>query len=174
MCLIDDETGKPTEPLKIYIAVDVYSRMPLAVTVGFDSENKECVLNLLRNMFLSDQNLIASGMPISIFMDNNKEYKRYRNAFKRRSAGFFDDEFWGEDANGNPLSSPNISNDALIRAQKTLRRNKEVSLLITLGIYVLNIIDANVDAHLLQYNIDDNLALKPHFNFNEFDAKTII
>jgi hypothetical protein len=114
----------------------------------------------------------ALGTGIYFYMDNNKEYNRSRNAFKRRSAGFFDDEFWGEDANGNPLSSPNISNDALIRAQKTLRRNKEVSLLITLGIYVLNIIDANVDAHLLQYNIDDNLALKPHFNFNEFDAKT--
>jgi hypothetical protein len=53
-----------------------------------------------------------------------------------------------------------------------LRRNKEISLLVTIGIYALNIIDANVDAHLLQYNIDDNLAVKPHFNFNEMDATT--
>ena len=33
-------------------------------------------------------------------------------------------------------------------------------------------IDANVDAHLLQYNVDENLAIKPHFRMNEIDAKT--
>jgi len=108
----------------------------------------------------------AIGAGIYFYIDNNNEYKRYRSAYKRRLAGFTDDEFFGSG------TTPNISNDALIRAQRTLRRNKEVSLLVTIGIYALNIIDANVDAHLLQYNIDDNLALKPHFNFNEFDATT--
>ena len=108
----------------------------------------------------------ALGTGIYFYLDNDKEYNRYRDAYKRRLAGFTDDEFYGSG------SSPNISNDGLIRAQRTLRRNKELSLLITIGIYALNIIDANVDAHLLQYNVDDNLALKPHFNFNEFDATT--
>jgi len=107
---------------------------------------------------------LATG--IYFYVDNNKEYKRYRDAYKRRLAGFTDDEFYGTG------TTPQISNDALIRAQRTLRRNKEISLLVTIGIYALNIIDANVDAHLLQYNIDDNLALKPHFNFNELDATT--
>jgi len=114
----------------------------------------------------------ALGTGIYFYADNNKEYKRYRNAYKSRLAGFATDEFWGRDNNGDPLTTPNISNDGLIRAQRTLRRNKEISLLVTIGIYALNIIDANVDAHLLQYNIDDNLALKPHFNFNELDAST--
>ena len=109
---------------------------------------------------------LATG--IYFYADNNKEYKRYRDAYKRRLAGFTDDEFYGTG------STPQISNDALIRAQRTLRRNKEISLLVTIGIYALNIIDANVDAHLLQYNIDDNLAVKPHFNFNELDATTNI
>jgi len=114
----------------------------------------------------------ALGTGVYFYADNNKDYKRYRNAYKRRLAGFSDDEFWGENVDGSPLSSPNISNDGLIRAQKTLRRNKEISLLVTIGLYALNIIDANVDAHLLQYNVDDNLAIKPHFNFNEMDATT--
>ncbi|MEZ4796370.1 MAG: DUF5683 domain-containing protein [Flavobacteriaceae bacterium] len=114
----------------------------------------------------------ALGTGIYFYIDNNNEYKRYRNAYKSRLAGFTTDEFWGTDNEGNPLTSPNISNDALIRAQRTLRRNKEISLLVTVGLYALNIIDANVDAHLLQYNIDDNLALKPHFNINELDAST--
>ena len=60
-----------------------------------------------------------------------------------------------------------ISNDGLIRAQNTLKRNKELSILVTVGLYILNIIDANVDAHLLQYNLDDNLTLEPKINYNE-------
>jgi hypothetical protein len=58
----------------------------------------------------------------------------------------------------------------LLRAQKLFRRNKELSLLVTIGIYALNIIDANVDAHLLQYNVDENLSLAPHYKLNEIDA----
>lgn len=115
---------------------------------------------------------IGLGTGVYFYLDNNKEYNRYRDAFKRRKAGFTDDEFWGTDSNGNVLTTPNISEDGLIRAQRTLRRNKDISLLVTIGIYALNIIDANVDAHLLQYNVDEDLAIKPHFKFNEVDATT--
>ncbi|WP_452219666.1 DUF5683 domain-containing protein [Lacinutrix salivirga] len=100
----------------------------------------------------------AIGTGIYFYVDNNKEYNRYRNAYKRRLAGFEDDEFFGS-----------VTDDGLREAQKTLRRNKELSLLITIGLYALNIIDANVDAHLLQYNVDDDLTLKPHYKINEFD-----
>lgn len=62
-----------------------------------------------------------------------------------------------------------MTDDGLREAQKNLRRNKELSLLVTVGIYALNIIDANVDAHLLQYDINDDLSLKPHYKIEEFD-----
>ena len=114
----------------------------------------------------------ALGTGIYFYIDNTKEYNRYRDIYKRRLAGFTDDEFWGIDSNGDALSSAQITDEAIIRAQDRLRENRELSLLITAGIYVLNIIDANVDAHLLQYNVDENLALKPHFKFNELDATT--
>ncbi|MGG5486762.1 DUF5683 domain-containing protein [Gaetbulibacter sp. PBL-D1] len=107
---------------------------------------------------------------ILIYDHNNREYHRYRDAYKSRLAGYSNDEFWGTQADGTtPLASPRVSNDGLIRAQESLRRNKEISLLVTIGIYALNIIDANVDAHLLQYNVDENLALKPHFKYNELE-----
>jgi uncharacterized protein DUF5683 len=108
----------------------------------------------------------ALGTGVYFYLDNNKEYKRYRDAYKRRLAGFTDDEFYGTG------STPQISNEALIRAQRTLSRNREISILVTIGLYALNVIDANVDAHLLQYNVDENLAIKPHFNFNELEATT--
>jgi len=98
---------------------------------------------------------------VLIYKYNNKEYNRLRDAYKNRLAGFNNDEFWGTDANGDPLVSPRITTDGLIRAQRTANRNREISLMVTLGLYALNIIDANVDAHLLQFNVDENLALKP-------------
>lgn len=106
----------------------------------------------------------ALGTSIYFYLNNDKSYKRYRNAYKRRLAGFVDDEFYGEGV------IPLLSNDALIRAQQTLRRNKELSLLITIGLYALNIIDANVDAHLLQYNMDENLAVNPFVDFDTPDS----
>ncbi len=111
----------------------------------------------------------AIGTGVYFYIQNDNELNRYRDAYKRRLAGFTDDEFYGTDANGNPLATPRVSEDGLLRAQRNFRRNKELSLLITIGLYALNIIDANVDAHLLQYNVDDNLAIKPHFRYNEME-----
>jgi len=110
----------------------------------------------------------ALGTGIYFFINNNKEYNRYRDAYKSRLAGFKNDEFY-LDFQGNQLTTPRITDDGLLRAQKFYRQNKELSLLITAGIYALNIIDANVDAHLMQYNIDDNLSLAPHYKLNEID-----
>jgi len=106
----------------------------------------------------------ALGTGIYFYIDNNNEYKRYRDAYKRRLAGFTDDEFYGTG------STPVITDNGLIEAQRQLRRNKEISLLVTIGLYALNIIDANVDAHLMQYNVDDNLSLSPHYKYNELEA----
>jgi len=105
----------------------------------------------------------AIGTGVYFYIRNDKQFDRYRDAYKRRLAGFTDDEF--SDENGNPL----ISDDGLIRAQQQFRRNKELSLLITIGLYALNIIDANVDAHLLQFNVDENLTLSPHYQYNQME-----
>jgi hypothetical protein len=109
---------------------------------------------------------LATG--IYFYSNNNKEYNRYRDAYKSRLAGLKTDEFYF-DLEGNPLASPRVTTDGLQRGQKFYRKNKEISLLVTLGIYALNIIDANVDAHLKQYNVDENLSLVPHFKINEID-----
>ena len=55
----------------------------------------------------------STAVPFYFYDLNNKEYNRYRNAYKRRLAGFTDDEFYGSGA------YPSISNDGLIRAQST-------------------------------------------------------
>ena len=107
---------------------------------------------------------LATG--VYFYTTNNKEYNRYRDAYKSRLAGLTTDEFYF-DLQGNQLTTPRVSTDGLQRGQKFYKRNKEISLLVTLGIYALNIIDANVDAHLMQFNVDENLSLVPHFKMNE-------
>ncbi|MFS4482650.1 DUF5683 domain-containing protein [Hyunsoonleella sp. 2307UL5-6] len=115
----------------------------------------------------------ALGTGMYFYLNNDREYRRYRDAFRRRLAGFEDDEFFNFDENGNAISE-RVSEDGLRRAQQLFRRNKEISLLVTIGLYALNIIDANVDAHLLQYNVDENLTLAPHYELNDIDRSSTV
>ena len=108
----------------------------------------------------------ALGVGVYFYLNNDKEYDRYRDAYKSRLAGRTDDEFSTE------AGQPILTNAALIDAQKFYQRNKEISLLVIVGMNALNIIDANVDAHLQQFNVDENLALKPALNYDRFTGKT--
>nr|WP_279346978.1 DUF5683 domain-containing protein [Gramella sp. AN32] len=92
------------------------------------------------------------GTGIYFYLDNDKQYDRYRDAYKNRISDR-PDEFQGR-----------ISTDALIRAQQFYQKNKEISILVTVGIYVLNIVDANVEAHLRQFNVNDDLTFKPNLD----------
>lgn len=101
----------------------------------------------------------AIGTSVYFYVDNNKKYHRYRDAYKMRLAGK-DDEFKGQ-----------YSDQTLINAQRTFQRNRDLSLLISFGLYALNIIDANVDAHLMQFNVNDNLSFRPEIYPNEINYK---
>lgn len=96
----------------------------------------------------------AMGTSTSIYLFNNSEYKRYRRAFRQREAGL-QDEFTLD--GGLEL----ISRDGLISAQRTLRNNRDLSLISTVLIYVLQIVEASVNAHLLQFDTGQNLSVKP-------------
>ncbi len=80
---------------------------------------------------------------------NNTSYRRFRRAFKLRAAGK-PDEFAGS-----------FSVESLENAQKTLKRNRDTSLLTFIGLYALQILEASVDAHLLQFNISDKITFDP-------------
>ena len=67
----------------------------------------------------------AIGTGVYFYINNNKEYNRYRDAYKSRLAGFETDEFYF-DGNGNKLTTPRISTNRLEDAQKLYRRNKEI------------------------------------------------
>ena len=97
----------------------------------------------------------AMGTSIYYYLNNNKEFKRYRTAYKLRKNNLID-EFT---VDGVEI----ISEETLERAQDQLRENRDMSLLTTVILYVLQIVEASVNAHLLQFNTDDNLSFKPTF-----------
>jgi len=101
----------------------------------------------------------AMATSMYYFVINNDTYKQYRTAFKLREAGY-PDEFTLED--GTEL----ISRTGLMNAQKTLKQNRETSLLMFAAFYVLQIVDASVSAHLLQFNVSDKISFDPQL-FNE-------
>lgn len=112
--------------------------------------------------------IIYGGMAAGIYFykQQDKDYDSFRNAYKRRLAGYTDDEYYGNGA------EPLISNDRLINAQKSAQKNKDLSIVVTVAFYLLNVVDANVDAHLRQYEVSEDLSLVPNLEVNPFNAQT--
>ncbi|MBT8285485.1 MAG: hypothetical protein HKO75_08920 [Flavobacteriaceae bacterium] len=110
----------------------------------------------------------ALGTGVYAYLYNDDLYDRFRSAFKRRRAGFTDDEFYDVNSSGIVPGSPDLSDEALQDAQERYQRDRDLALLITIGLYAFNIIDANVDAHLQQFNVDDDLSLdiKPYLEYH--------
>lgn len=104
----------------------------------------------------------ALGTGIGIYAYNNKNYHNYRDEYKRRLAG------GRTDLNGK---YDYLSDAQLISAQKQFQKNRDLSLIVTVGIYILNIVEANVDAHLMQFNVNDNLSLRPDIYQNDLNYK---
>jgi hypothetical protein len=54
--------------------------------------------------------------------------------------------------------------DDLLRIKKYFRQNIDVSVLTLTALYILNIVDANIDAHLSGFNMSDDLTIAPLIN----------
>ena len=102
----------------------------------------------------------ALGTSIYFYIDSNKKYHQYRDAYKSRLEGYTTDDL------------AFLDNTRLIAGQKFYQRNRDLSALVTLAFYALNIIDANVDAALIQFNVDENLSIRPVLYPNDVTLKT--
>ena len=106
----------------------------------------------------------AMGAGVYFIIDNNKKYNQYRNEYKKRLAN-------GGAIDTSDPTYGNLTTESVIRGQKFYQKNRDLSVLITAGLYILNIVDANVDAHLLQFNVNDDLSLKPDLQTNPYTFK---
>ena len=97
--------------------------------------------------------IIYAGLITSAYYikTSNDSYQLYKSTYLNRIAGNNSDNFQGQ-----------YSDVDLTIFTDHYRRNREVSILFFIGIYLLNIVDASVSAHLFDYDVGDNLSL--HIN----------
>lgn len=100
----------------------------------------------------------AVGTGIGVALWNDKQYKRYRNAFVA-------------ELNGLPHEFSNINGvDKIVlgNAQDRSKRQRDYAIGISALIYILNIVDAVVDAHLYEGRHDSDLAITPTIINDQF------
>ncbi len=92
--------------------------------------------------------IIYAGIATSLYyvIESNTKFKNYRDGYLDRISG-----------NNHVFSE--YSNAQLVTLTNYHKRNREVSTLCLLGIYLINIIDASVNAHLFSYDINEDLSL---------------
>ena len=83
----------------------------------------------------------------------------YRNAYKRRLNGFYDDRFL-------ELARP-ITTEQLLLGMEFHKNYRDIAIVLAALSYMLNILEANVSAHLLQFNVSEDLSVKPNLIIDE-------
>ena len=103
--------------------------------------------------------IVIGGFATTIYcIDwNNRGYQRFKKAYRLRY-----------DAEQNPSLYPNGSPDEfggryastfLKNLRNSYRRNRDLCIILTAGIYLLQVMDAHVDAHMRDYDISDDLSV---------------
>ncbi len=106
------------------------------------------------------------GGAIYGYIYNDNQYQSFRTAFKRRQAGFIDDEYYDYFNGQGTIPTQDLGD--LQSAQERFQRDRDLWLVGAIAIYLLNIVDANVDAHLKQFNVDEDLSfdMQPFLNLD--------
>lgn len=103
---------------------------------------------------------IGTGLGITLW--NQKQYKRYHSAFIAELSGL-PHEF--SDIAG-------VDKNVLGRTQDRAKRQRDYAIAITGLVYILNIVDAVVDAHLYDQKRDPDLVLQPTILYDEYTPQT--
>lgn len=88
----------------------------------------------------------ALGSGIYAYKFNNDSYIQYRTAYKLLQLGLEND-------------LPFASEKTLERGQKFYKKYRDLSTFVTIGLYILQIVEASVDAHLQYHNTAPDLSL---------------
>lgn len=93
--------------------------------------------------------IVGTGIGYTLYLDNR--YNRLKTAFIK-SLNNEQHEF---------SYNPNLTTSSLGNGQDRAKRNRDYFIAISSLLYVLNIIDAAVDAHLSEFKVDKDLAITP-------------
>lgn len=97
--------------------------------------------------------VIYAGMGTLTYLvvDYNKEYQKYKTAYK-----YITDN----DPDTFTPYQEVLTSDEIENEMNRWRRFRDLNGILLFGVYILNIIDASVDAHLYNYDVSDDLSLK--------------
>lgn len=94
--------------------------------------------------------LCIGGATLGYFIHyNNQIHLKYRDSYYAK--------FYNLPAQ-DPY--PTASSDLVRRGMKEFQHNRDLLIIITIGVYGLNVLDAFVEAHLKTFNVDDKLTLR--------------
>ncbi|MCH2199997.1 MAG: DUF5683 domain-containing protein [Flavobacteriales bacterium] len=97
--------------------------------------------------------IVYAGLGTAIYFidDNTKNYRKWR-----------DNLIAEEDGDPNTVNTTGLSSSVLRENMDLRRRWLDLSYIALAGVYVLNIIDAHVDAHLFHFDVSEDLTLIIH------------
>lgn len=100
--------------------------------------------------------VIYTGLATGIYfiVDNNNQYQDFRSAYNSRFVN-------GEaiDPSAYTDKYENTSSSSLLKLQEFYRNQRDFATIITVGIYLINIVDAAVDAHLFHFDVSEDLSM---------------
>ncbi|MCB2220833.1 MAG: hypothetical protein KQI35_10605 [Bacteroidetes bacterium] len=100
--------------------------------------------------------IIYGGFTVFYFLIqyNDTEYQLFKEAYYHKLTN--------EDGSEDPVNEYEEKYDeqTLLNAKNDYRRNRDLNYILSGVWYVLNIIDAAVDAHLFSWEVDDDLSLR--------------
>jgi len=116
---------------------------------------------------------VAVGTSVWVFLHWQNQYNRYRRAYIDIMDGdpytnYYDTLF-------SSFYSLEQKKQAITKGKDMLRGWRDWSIVAVVASYALNIIDANVDAHMMDFSLDDNISfnIQPCFLENSFNSKII-
>lgn len=94
--------------------------------------------------------IVYAGLGTTVYFIfwNSDQYNEFSTAFDIRDAGGTD-KYFGI-----------YTTEQLIILQNTYRNQRDLSILLTVLVYGLNVLDANIDAHLFDFDVSDDLSFR--------------
>lgn len=100
------------------------------------------------------------GIPAYLFFDNKQWYNRTKYAISIVSNGRTDPDSLAKVHPQLRALVDRGADNALINYRNQFRRDMDLSILITLLFWGLNVVDATVDGHLKGFDVSDDLSMK--------------
>lgn len=107
------------------------------------------------------------GVITYFIISNTKEYNKYKEAYNYVATGdssYIDNDYVGK-----------YDEQQLLDGKNYHRRNMEFSYIIGGLFYILNIIDASVDAHFFDYDVSEDLTIRldPVMHVRRYDTRPV-